>query len=67
METILKLKIKSSGIKQNFLAEKIGVSPVYFSMCITGSRIMSDKKQQVLKDLLVKNYAQIGEFKLNKQ
>ena len=52
MEKELKEKIKSSGYKKKYLADKIGISQNYLSMCITGKRNMSEKKQTELKTLL---------------
>ena len=45
-------KIKKSGYKKKYLAEKIGVTQSYLSMCITGKRNMSEKKQTELKTIL---------------
>jgi plasmid maintenance system antidote protein VapI len=52
METLLRLKVKSSGFKHKHLAEKIGVSPNYFYMCVKGLRELSKDKQTKLKELL---------------
>lgn len=52
METLLKIKIKESGLKQSFLAEKIGVKPNYFYMCMKGLRQLSKDKQDKLKSIL---------------
>lgn len=52
METLLKLKIKESGIKLSFLAKKINVSPNYFYMCMKGTRELSQDKQSMLKQIL---------------
>jgi len=52
METLLKLKIKESGFKHKHLAEKIGVAPNYFYMCMKGIRDLSQDKQSKLKELL---------------
>lgn len=52
MENSLKDKVKNSDFVHKKLAKKIGVSPGFFSMCLRGDRIMSDDKQQLLRELL---------------
>lgn len=50
-EDILNL-IEASGFKKKFIAEKIGITPVYFSMCLKGTRELSRKKERKLLELL---------------
>lgn len=45
-------KIRESGLKINFLASKINVTPNYLSMCIRGDRNLSELKENVLIDYL---------------
>lgn len=52
METLLRERIRKSGFKMNYLAEQIGVTKTYFSLCMSGDRTMSKDKQQKLKELL---------------
>ena len=52
METLLREKVKKSGFKMNYLAEQIGVTKSYFSLCMNGVRTLSKDKQQKLKSLL---------------
>jgi plasmid maintenance system antidote protein VapI len=52
MEETIKERIKQSGKKQKFLAETIGVSENFFSMCIRGKRNLSQPKQEKLKSIL---------------
>ena len=52
METLLRLKVQQSGFKQKHLAEKIGVAPNYFYMCMKGIRELSAEKQNKLKEIL---------------
>lgn len=52
METLLKLKVQESGFKLKHLAEKIGVQPNYFYMCMKGVRDLSKDKQDRLKEIL---------------
>ena len=45
----VKEAIKSSGLKQKFIAEKIGISETYLSLLLKGDYDMSDKiKQKIL-------------------
>lgn len=48
----MKDKIKNSGFKIKFLAEKIGVSANYLSMCMAGKRKLSETKQNKLNEIL---------------
>lgn len=52
METLLRERIKKSGFKMNYLAEQIGVTKSYFSLCMSGARNLSKDKQNKLKSLL---------------
>lgn len=50
----MKLKdvIKNKGLKISWLAEKIGVSQPYLSMCLSGERNLDKEKEDKLKELL---------------
>lgn len=52
MEDQLKDRIILSGLKKKHLAEKIGVSANYLSMCLNGRRNLSEPKLLKLKKLL---------------
>lgn len=52
MEEQLKDRIERSGLKKKNIAEKIGVTPNFLSMCISGTRRLSDEKIQKLKELV---------------
>ena len=52
MEETVKDRIKSCGMKQKYLAKKLGLSPNYLSMCLNGKRNLSEEKLQKLKELL---------------
>ncbi|BAQ84123.1 hypothetical protein [uncultured Mediterranean phage uvMED] len=47
-----KKEIKNKGLKISWLAEKIGVSQPYLSMCLSGERNLGDEKEFKLKELL---------------
>lgn len=47
-----KKEIKNKGLKISWLAEKIGVSQPYLSMCLSGKRTLGNGKQLKLKELL---------------
>mgnify|MGYP003437373772 FL=1 len=52
MNGIIIKKIEDSGLKKSFLAEKIGVQPNYFYMCMKGIRNLSADKEAKLRELL---------------
>ena len=52
MEKAVKNRIDSCGIKKKYLAKKLNISPNYLSMCLSGKRKLSEKKQAELKKLL---------------
>lgn len=52
MEDEIKEKLKLCGLKQNYIAKKIGISQNYLSMCLTGKRNLSKEKLTKLKELL---------------
>lgn len=54
MNSILKSKIKESGLKHKFLAEKIGVNAMQFSKCFHGERFLDPEKEKELKEYLDK-------------
>ena len=48
----LKEQIKNKGLKISWLADKIGVSQPFLSMCLSGERSLSNEKELELKELL---------------
>jgi len=52
MTGILREKVKGSGFKKSYLAEKIGVQPNYFYMCLKGTRNLAEDKQKKLREIL---------------
>ena len=52
MEESLKKEIQKSGYKNKYLAEKLGISANFLSMCKSGKRKLSDEKITKLKELL---------------
>ena len=52
MEEKLRQKIKQSGYKKKYLAERLRLSNNYLSMCFTGKRNLSETKQNELNDIL---------------
>lgn len=54
MNESLKVKVRDSGFKVKTLAERIGVSANYLSMCLNGLRMLSEDKCKELKDFLDK-------------
>lgn len=52
MEEEVKERIKNCGLKQKYIAGKIGITPNYLSMCLLGTRKLSKKKLNQLKELL---------------
>ena len=52
MEEKLRQKIKQSGYKKKYLAERLRLSNNYLSMCYTGKRNLSEIKQNELNKLL---------------
>jgi len=52
MNGLLKTKVEDSGFKKSYLAEKIGVKPNYFYMCMKGTRFLSKQKEDLLREIL---------------
>jgi len=52
MEDDLKLKIQASGYKYKYLSERLKITNNYFSMCLHGTRNMSNEKQIKLRKIL---------------
>jgi plasmid maintenance system antidote protein VapI len=52
MNESLKIKVRESGFKVYFLADKIGVGKNYLSMCLRGERNLSVYKSSKLTDFL---------------
>ena len=48
MTTKLKETIRNSGLKQRFIAAKIGMHPTYLSQIVNGRRPIRDKDKQAL-------------------
>lgn len=45
-------KIKNSGFKKKYIAKKIGITPNYLHLCMTGQRTLSGRKEDSLLKLL---------------
>lgn len=45
-------KIETSGYKKKHIAKKIGVTPAYLWLCMTGQRTLSGRKEEKLLNLL---------------
>ncbi len=52
MEKQIKDRIQKCGLKQKYLAKKIGISNNYLSMCLNGKRNLSEEKIKKLKELI---------------
>lgn len=50
----LKQKIKDCGLKQKFVAEKVGLSEAYFAMMINGQVDMPEQIRNSVNNLLQK-------------
>lgn len=50
----LKRKIKESGFKQKFIAEKVGVSEAHFTMMLNGNAVMPESIRNTVNSLLQK-------------
>lgn len=47
-----KQTIKDSGIKQSYIAEKIGVSEVFLSLCLNGKKKWPKQREKKLREVL---------------
>jgi hypothetical protein len=45
-------KIENSGFKKKYIAKKIGITPTYLHLCMTGQRTLSGRKEENLLKLL---------------
>lgn len=52
--SILKQKIKDSGLKQKFIAEKIGISEAHLTMMLNNNATMPEKVRNGINDILLK-------------
>lgn len=52
MEEEIRQRLKQCGLKQNFIAAKLGITPNYLSMCVTGLRKLSKEKAKQLEEIL---------------
>lgn len=52
MDEATKKRIKDCGLKQKYLAGKLGLTPNYLSMCLSGTRKLSEQKLKQLKKLI---------------
>ena len=48
----VQMRIKTLGLKKSFVAEKIGVSTVWFSYYLNNKKELSDDKKLLLKSYL---------------
>lgn len=51
----LKCLVRLSGLRQEFIAEQIGISPVYFWMIVNGERKAERRKKQIYNFLIQHN------------
>ena len=54
MNNTTKIKVRESGFKVKFLAEKIGIHPVQLSMALRGERSLPNGKEEELTKFLSK-------------
>lgn len=52
MTTEIIEKIQNSGFKKKYIAKKIGITPTYLHLCMTGQRTLSGRKEDSLLKLL---------------
>lgn len=45
-------KIENCGFKKKFIAKRIGITPTYLHLCMTGQRTLSCRKEEKLIQLL---------------
>lgn len=50
----LKRKIKESGLKQKFIAEKVGISEAHFTMMLNENAVMPEAVRNSINSLLQK-------------
>lgn len=50
----LKEKIEKSGLKQKFVAEKLGITPEHFNQMVNGRVTMPEKVRNEVNELLSK-------------
>jgi len=50
----LKEKIQKSGLKQNFIAEKVGVGNSHLTMMLNGNAVMPEDVRNKINELLSK-------------
>jgi len=53
----LKIRILESGLKQSFIASKIGVSTAHLSMMLSGKATMPEDKRTAIVSLLPKQFS----------
>lgn len=51
----LKCLVRLSGLRQEFIAEQIGITPVYFWMILNGERKAERRKKQIYNFLIQHN------------
>lgn len=50
----LKEKIKQSGLKQNFIAKKLGIGDTHLTMMLNGNATMPEDIRNKINELLLK-------------
>ncbi len=50
----LRKKIKESGLKQTFIAAKLGISPQYLTMMLSGNATMPEHTRNEINEILAK-------------
>ena len=49
---LLNTYIQATGLKKSYLADKLGLTPVQFSLCATGRREFTGNQMDILCDLI---------------
>lgn len=49
---IIRYRLKEKGIKHNFVAQKIGISPAYFKRLLDGDEFPSDTAIETVAEIL---------------
>ncbi|MFL0194432.1 helix-turn-helix domain-containing protein [Clostridium sp. WILCCON 0269] len=50
----LKNYLRERGVRNNFIAEKVGLSDTTICLFLKGKRLLSDKKLKLIEDLINK-------------
>jgi hypothetical protein len=47
-----KVEVRNSGYRQDYIADKIGVTPQFLCMCLNGKKKLPEKRKIMLHKLL---------------